>query len=100
MARKKRDDLKVLPVPVPLFDEAAWAGWRVHGSYLIAPDGQRIHQRRLRGLMWREQTELHRAGFATRAQADSGKRPKRYGPTVKVVVIDLAELRVRGRAAG
>lgn len=35
-----------------------WAGWRMAGRYLVAPDRTRITPERLRGLMFREAAEL------------------------------------------
>ena len=29
-----------------------WQGWRMRGSYLISPDGDRVSARRLRGLLF------------------------------------------------
>lgn len=29
-----------------------WAGWRLAGRDLVAPSGERIPERRLRGLLW------------------------------------------------
>lgn len=101
MPRKR--DIPIVEIPVPLLSEQDWTGWKVRGRYLIAPDGQRIHQRRLLGLMWREEQELRRAGFASRDAADRGRvspHSSRARQLVKVVVIDLAEVRVNGQIAG
>lgn len=70
----------------PLF--GPWAGYRFTGKDLVAPDGQRINERRLQGILWRDQMELRRAGFASRRQANRGA-----GTKVKVLVIDLQEYR-------
>lgn len=48
----------------------AWAGWRFHNDRLIAPDGLRITQERLRGLMWRQDSEARLAALRAR------KRPR------------------------
>ncbi len=100
---RKKPDLPVIEIPVPLLSEQEWTGWKVRGRYLIAPDGQRIHQRRLLGLMWREEQELRRAGFASRDTADRGRvspHSSRTRQMVKVVIVDLADVRVNGRTAG
>ena len=31
-----------------------WAGWRMAGRFLVAPDKDRITPERLRGIIWRE----------------------------------------------
>ena len=31
-----------------------WAGWRMAGRFLVAPDRERITPERLRGIMWRD----------------------------------------------
>lgn len=92
--RLKRD-IPTIEVPVPVLGEEEWIGWKVRGRYLIAPDGQRI--------LWREEQELRRAGFASRDAADRGRvspHSSRARQLVKVVIVDLAEVRVNGRAAG
>ena len=72
-----------------------WLGWRLRGRYLISPDGQRITRERLAGLLFRDELELRRAGFASRRRAEQNR-----GQTlVKVVVVRLAELRRDGRLA-
>ncbi|WP_216957775.1 DUF3653 domain-containing protein [Lysobacter sp. MMG2] len=53
-----------------------WNGWRLRGRNLVSEDGQRMTVERLRGLMWRDKMEL-----------------------LKVVVIELAEIRHRGTVA-
>ena len=37
-----------------------WAGWKLAGRDLVAPDGTRINPERLRGLAWRHASELRR----------------------------------------
>lgn len=39
-----------------------WAGWRMAGRFLVAPDRERITPERLCGILWRE----------------SNRRPKKY----------------------
>lgn len=76
------------------FDED-WLGWRLRGRYLVSPDGQRITRERLVGLLFRDELELRRAGFASRRCAEQNR-----GHTlVKVVVVELAEVRCNGRLA-
>lgn len=71
----------------PLHD--AWAGWRMAGRDLVAPDGQRINPQRLRGLMFRDELELRRAGYTSRKKAEKQQ-------LVKVVVVQLDEYRRNG----
>jgi len=68
-----------------------WAGWRMAGRDLIAPDGQRINPERLRGLMFRQDLEERR----DRARARSKAKPQ----LVRVVVVDLAAYRLNGADA-
>ena len=75
-------------------------GYRVAGNYLIGPGRQRITRERLDGLMWRDELELRRAGFASRRKAEAEQRAKQYGPRVKVVVIELSDYLHNGVAAG
>jgi len=81
-----------------------WHGWRWTdgGRYLVSPDGDRMTEERLRGLIWRDAMELRRAGYASRSKAENGKRAQQYGPKVKVVMVDLGEFRERhfGTSAG
>ena len=77
----------------------AWSGWKVRGQHLVSPDGQRISPERFRGLLWRDEMELRRAGFASRRRAENGTRGSQYGPKVKVVVIDLQEYLQHGVSA-
>lgn len=71
-----------------------WYGWKVRGNYLVSPDRQHITRERLEGLLWRDAMELRRAGYQSRRKAE--KRQK----LVRVVVVDLAEVRHGGRIAG
>lgn len=80
--------------------EGEWYGWRLRGRHLVSPDGQRITAERLRGLLWRDTSELRLAGYASRRTAEQAQRAARYGPKIKVVVIDLADYRAHGLAAG
>lgn len=77
-----------------------WYGWRLRGRHLVSPDGERITPERLRGLLWRDGSELRLAGYASRRTAEQAQRAARYGPRVKVVVIDLADYRANGLVAG
>lgn len=77
-----------------------WYGWRLRGRYLVSPDGERITRARLDGLLWRDGQELRLAGFASRRAAEEARRRSAAGPRVKVVIVDLAEVRVKGRTAG
>lgn len=50
-----------------------WDGWRLAGRDLVGPDGDRISPERLRGLLWRQQTEARRD--ALRARRTSCSEP-------------------------
>jgi hypothetical protein len=80
-------------------ENEAWNGWRLRGRLLFAPDGSTITPERLRGMLWRDEMELRRAGFASRRKAEKGTRGRQYGPKVKVVIVDLADVRVDGEGA-
>jgi len=95
---RRPDAPRVIEIQSPLPPE--WCGWQLRGNYLVAPDGTRIHRRRVTGLAWRYEMELRRAGYASQEKADKGKRGAQYGPKVKVLVIDLADYRENGLAAG
>lgn len=77
-----------------------WYGWRLRGRHLVSPDGDRLTPERLRGLLWRDRAELRLAGYVSRRKAESGQRAAKYGPRVKVVIVDLADYRAGGLAAG
>ena len=77
-----------------------WYGWRLSGRHLVSPDGERITQERLSGLLWRDQCELRLAGYASRRQAELERRRSASGPRVKVVIVELAEVRKNGYLAG
>ena len=74
----------------------AWQGYRVRGNDLVAPDGQRIHRRRLEGLLWRDAQELRLAGFASRRKAEADRKASQL---VKVVVVALSQY-MDGRKIG
>lgn len=77
-----------------------WYGWRLKGRHLVSPDGDRLTPERLRGLIYRDLQELRLAGFASRRKAEAGQRAAKYGPRIKVVIVDLADYRAHGLAAG
>jgi hypothetical protein len=91
----------VVEVPTTTETPPSWGRWRFteQGRYLVAPDGQHITQERLEGLLWRDQMELRRAGYASRRRAEKAVR---QGAKVKVVIVDLADWQQRyfGQAAG
>lgn len=65
-----------------------WSGWRVAGRELVAPDGQRITAARMRGLLWRDELELRRKGYASRRKAEADSKKNQL---VKVVIIPLSQ---------
>lgn len=73
-----------------------WAGWRLAGRDLIAPSGERIPERRLRGLLWRADA----MDLRDSARARNAARKARQQSMVKVVVVNLGDWRERhfGRA--
>lgn len=73
-----------------------WAGWRLAGRDLVAPTGERIPERRLRGLLWRSDA----CDLRDAARARNAARKVRQQSMVKVVVVDLGDWRERhfGRA--
>lgn len=75
-----------------------WAGWRLAGRDLVAPSGERIPERRLRGLLWHANASDIRDSVRRR----NAKRKAVQQSMVKVVVVDLGEWRDRhfGRIAG
>lgn len=50
-----------------------WAGWRLAGRDLVSPEGLRLPERRLRGLVWRAEAEERRDRARAR-NANSGHR--------------------------
>ncbi|WP_164738701.1 hypothetical protein [Xanthomonas euvesicatoria] len=75
-----------------------WAGWRLAGRDLVAPSGERIPERRLRGLLWHANATDIRASVRRR----NAKRKAVQHSLVKVVVVDLGEWREQhfGKIAG
>jgi len=76
--------------------EDEWYGWRLRGRHLVSNDGQRMTVERLRGLMWRDKMELRLKGYASRRAAEEARRASSHQQLVKVVVVQLAEVRHRG----
>lgn len=79
--------------------EDEWYGWRLRGRHLVSPDGQRMTIERLRGLMWRDKMELRLKGFASRRAAENARQSAATRQLVKVVVVELAEVRHSGTVA-
>jgi len=79
--------------------EDEWYGWRLRGRHLVSDDGQRMTIERLRGLMWRDKMELRLKGFASRRAAEDARQAASRRQLVKVVVVELAEVRFAGTAA-
>ena len=101
MTYRSRLGTLVIEVPGTVETPPSWPGWRFTegGRYLVTPDGEHLTQERLRGLAWRDEMELRRAGFASRRRAEKAVR---HGAKVKVVIVDLADWQQRhlGRLAG
>ncbi|MFT4197193.1 MAG: hypothetical protein QM601_04675 [Pseudoxanthomonas sp.] len=76
-----------------------WAGWRLAGRDLIGPGGERIPERRLRGLLW--STEARDLRDSARAR-NAARRDARQRQPVKVVIVELADWHQRafGTRAG
>lgn len=49
-----------------------WQGWRLAGRDLVAPDGQRIAPERLRGILWRQESEARLAAARAKREASEG----------------------------
>jgi len=79
--------------------EDEWYGWRLRGRHLVSDDGQRMSVERLRGLMWRDKMELRLKGYASRRAAEEARKSASCWQLVKVVVVQLADVRHRGIAA-
>ncbi|MDR0182023.1 DUF3653 domain-containing protein [Lysobacter arvi] len=79
--------------------EDEWYGWRLRGRHLVSDDGQRMTVERLRGLMWRDKMELRLKGYASRRAAEEARKSASRRQLVKVVVVQLDDLRHRGVAA-
>lgn len=56
-----------------------WAGWRIAGRFLVAPDGKRLTPERLRGLLWTEE-HRRRAEQKTRSGSEAGFSLKQIPP--------------------
>lgn len=64
-----------------------WAGWRMAGRDLVAPDGQRIAPERLRGLLWRQESEARLA----KARAKRASLAAARAPIVTVLRVSHAD---------
>jgi hypothetical protein len=84
MPDRPRHDHELLIVRVPEWPDA-WSGWFFRGGVLVSPDGHRITPERLRGLLFRQDSERRLA--AVRA------REKRFGEVVRGLVRNLARER-------
>ncbi|KGM56251.1 hypothetical protein N800_08570 [Lysobacter daejeonensis GH1-9] len=71
-----------------------WHGWKLRGGFLVSPDRQHLTRERLEGLLWRDAQELRLAGLRSRREA---MKPRQM---VRVVVVELDEIRQRGKLAG
>lgn len=72
-----------------------WQGWRMAGRDLVSPDGVRFSPERMRGLAWRQESELRLSNARSR---NAKKKPAQL---VRVIVVDLASWRDgHARAAG
>lgn len=80
--------------------EGGWYGWQLCGRHLVSPDRQRLTRERLASLLFCDELELRRAGFVSRRAAEANRRARQYQSRVKVIVVDLVDLRVHGMAAG
>lgn len=71
-----------------------WSGWRMAGTALVSPDGDRITPERLRGLLFRAAAEARRDRARIGKAGLQGK--------VKVLSIPCGELKDRysGQTAG
>lgn len=74
-----------------------WYGWRLRGRHLVSPDGERLTQERLSGLLWRDGMELRLAGYASRRAAEKARSKRQM---IKVVIVELGTLRHHGTSAG
>lgn len=95
---RRPDSPRLVPILTCMPPE--WTGWKIQGNYLVTPTGEKIHQRRIEGMAFREMLELRRAGYASRRAAEAGKSGRQYGQRVKVVIVDLGEYLVDGLAVG
>lgn len=49
-----------------------WQGWRLAGRDLVSPAGERISPERMRGIMWRQQSEARLASARAKREAYEG----------------------------
>lgn len=68
-----------------------WAGWRLAGKDLVAPDGTRVSPARMRGILFRLEAEAR----LERARGRNASRKAVRRELVKVVVVDLDDWRRR-----
>lgn len=80
--------------------DGEWYGWRLRGRHLVSPTGQRITRQRLEGLLWRDELELRRAGYASRRAAEANRQSPQYEQRVRVVIVPLADVLIQGQRAG
>ena len=75
-----------------------WAGYRLAGKDLVAPDGTRITPTRMRGILFRLEAEqrLERARLRNASRKTTAVRRE----LVKVVVVELDDWRRRHFGAG
>lgn len=73
-----------------------WIGWRLRGRDLVSPSGTRLSPERVEGLAWRQANEARLDAVRRRNAARSRPKPQ----LVKVVVVELAQYRENGLAAG
>jgi hypothetical protein len=62
-----------------------WAGWRLAGRDLVAPDGQRIAPERLRGLLFRQEGE-RRVAAARAGERRSAGGSEGFGRVVRLAL--------------
>ena len=63
-----------------------WIGWRLVGRDLVGPGGIRVSPERMKGLMWRHESELRRDN----ARARNAQRKAGQQAVGKVTRIDMA----------
>jgi len=68
-----------------------WAGWRMAGKDLVAPDGTRVSPTRMRGVLFRIEAEER----LQRARIRNASRKERHRELVKVVIVDLGDWKRR-----
>ena len=76
-----------------------WKGWRLAGRDLVSPDKVRLSPERLKGLVWRQDSEQRLANARAR---NTKAKAVRHDATVKVVVVNLADWQAKhfGKMAG